>query len=238
MLGDHSWALAAQRWLLILVEYFATSGFGLDFAVPQVVLFINIVKLCDNGTEAWTKLVNRVKVLNIWVCCPLCNHFLDPWHYALSSTGKKILFYCIFYHSNSIFFSLSRLIRISQILPSLFQERLADWGRQNAKTKNRNTETIATTNTNSEIDDHLSQRPLSRTGWMASWQIGATLRGLGRTLPTPPTLFVRHVVTRTRQMPMMMMIYIWLWVSVCHETSSQGEFSDLCRDVARISIYL
>ena len=58
------------------------------------------------------------------------------------------------------------------------------------KTKNRNTETIATTN--SEIDDHLSQRPLSRTGWMASWQIGATLRGLGRTLPTPPTLFVRH----------------------------------------------
>ena len=60
------------------------------------------------------------------------------------------------------------------------------------KTQNRNTETAATTNTNSEIDDHLSQRPLSRTGWMASWQIGATLRGLGRTLPTPPTLFVRH----------------------------------------------
>ena len=45
---------------------------------------------------------------------------------------------------------------------------------------------------NSGIDDPLSQRPLSRTGWMASWQIGATLRGLGRTLPTPPTLFVRH----------------------------------------------
>ena len=30
--------------------------------------------------------------------------------------------------------------------------------------------------------------PLSRTGWIASWQIGATLRGLERTLPTPPTL--------------------------------------------------
>ena len=34
----------------------------------------------------------------------------------------------------------------------------------------------------------LAPLPLSRTGWMASWQIGATLRGLERTLPTPPTL--------------------------------------------------
>ena len=36
--------------------------------------------------------------------------------------------------------------------------------------------------------DHLPSHSLSRTGWMASWQIGATLRGLERTLPTPPTL--------------------------------------------------
>lgn len=34
----------------------------------------------------------------------------------------------------------------------------------------------------------LAPLPLSRTGWIASWQIGATLRGLERTLPTPPTL--------------------------------------------------
>ena len=83
-------------------------------------------------------------------------------------------------------------MRISQIPPVHYQKRLADWSQQNAKTNNRNTETVATTNTNSETAYPLSQRRLSRTGWMASWQIGATLRGLGRTLPTPPTLFVRH----------------------------------------------
>ena len=142
VLGDDSWALAAQRWLPILVEYFATSGFGLDFAVPQVVL--------------WNCVIMELK---------LKQSLLIELKYLIS--GSVVPYAIIPIQYFSLWADWSGSLKFS---PASFKKagRLEPVKR---KTKNRNKETIATTN--SEIDDHLSQRPLSRTGWMASWQIGA-----------------------------------------------------------------